>query len=668
MTETPRLREVELLPAEQRRMAEAAEPRIERQLVVVVGIGARGGEFAALDNSPRDATAMADLLQRDYGFVVWPSGQPLLNDTAGQDAIRDAVTSSLQAAADAARWLFYFAGHGLVVDGEGFLVPAGARRGEASTYLPLRWLLDACLGSACAETLIILDACYSGRALVRPDDLSDLIPAGEESESVRQIISSGNPDQPVLDAGGSGHSVFTQSLLEALEGWAGIHEADGSIRFPRLLDHLAFDVPGRLRALNLSAAHQQPIGGNLSGHRSGRGFVFQSIAPRLPPETVQGMRSDDPARRRENLARLVGEAQARPECKTTAVQLALRHLASAPSGTLVTHTLRYEPSAEARAQAATALGLLADATALATLIAALSDVPEVGRAAARALGQLADVRAAPALLNRLKAAEDGIFLDLVAAVGAVGVEAAILEALRESLRRGRLVPFVGPDFPSALTGLPDRTTLARELAQQHGLPPSDSLAAVAAATMRGGNRFSFTSHIVDKLNVPREQPGTIYPQLAALNVNFWISGAYDDLLPRRLSANSIVQGSDTQYWQPDRPVVVRLAGTASRPESLLVVERDYEQLRENEGDRHLLVSYLREALQGKVVLLLGYDPNNPDFEFLNRHILNKHWAGVDGRAFLVWPGKCSASAWNGQAIGHIAQTPQDILSQMEGQP
>ena len=643
------------VPTEQ---SEVEREAIQNQQALVIGIGAYGAGFNPLANAPHDAQAIADGLAREYGFTLLPSGSSMLDGQASRDAIRSAIETSLRQADAVTRWLFYFAGHGLVSAGQGYLLPVDAARDDPRTYLSLQWLLGECRQSACAEALIILDVCYGGRALVQPNDLSDLIPGENTGDRIRQLITSGNPDQPVLDIGGSGHSVFTQSLLEALQGWAGIHEGDSSIRFTRLLDHLVFEVPARLRALDMSAASQQPIGGNLIGNRMKRDFVLTPTVPRLSPETVQGTRSDDPGHRGENLVHLVREAEAHADRRALAVQLATHHLQREPSrlAVLITSSLNYEPATDVRAQAAFALGELRDPSAVEALIAALDDVPDVCRAAAHALGQLGDPRAALPLLDHLRTADDKLFLDLVGAIGAVGDPAVTLTALRESRRRGKLVPFVGPDWPQALTGLPDRVTLARELAQRERIPMSDSLASVAAATMGpGGSRFTFTDFLRRKLDDPRVRPGPFHQELAAPGVPFWIDGAYDGRLSRALNANAIFTGADTQYWKADRPTIVRLVGDISRPDSLLVIEPDYEQLRASEGDRRLLVSFLRQELEGKVVLLLGHDPSSSDFSTLVEYVLNGHLADVRVQPFIVWPAAGPSHEWNGCPIRQIIQ-------------
>jgi len=470
--------------------AVADAPAIRHQQALVVGIG-QYPHVAPLANAANDARDVGKLLQDEYGFELLPRGRVCLDGEATLASLQQAMRDSLAQAGPETRWLFYFAGHGMAAgdalagdaaaETQGYLLPVDAQRGQPATWLRLSELVRACLESACAQALIILDACYSGSALIRPNDLDDSIPVAAAAATgapgrahrpdphitrrVVQIVSSGNPAQPVMDGGGRGQSVFTQSLLEALQGWAGIHEEDdGRLRFSRLLDHLVFDVPGRLRALNYSTTSQRPIGGYLRRGPSEQGdFTFRPWSGRLPARIVQAARADDPSWRQKALADLSvakDDAARRP----AGVQLASAHtLRSGGAGApfLVTGFLDYEPVAAVRSQAAATLGELGDPAAAGALLALLDDEPPVCRTAARALARLHLPQAAGALAQRLEQAPDDLFLDLVEAIGMLAAPGsasadptAILSALHLALQKKKLVPVIGPDFPAGLTGLP----------------------------------------------------------------------------------------------------------------------------------------------------------------------------------------------------------------------
>jgi hypothetical protein len=394
---------------------------------------------------------------------------------------------------------------------------------------------------------------------------------------------------------------------------------------------------------------QQPVGGYLTGNVQRRDFTLQTNQPRLPAAILRGLHSQEPDRRKDELARLGRTCQQDPALLSQAMTLAMRHLQRQPSpapAMPVVGTLRYEPDPRVRAQAAATLATLLTVvvpqqlptTIREGLTQALDDEPMVARVAAGTLAKLADgdERVVPALLQRLHSADDSLFLDLVGAIGDTRHEQAMLAALREALRRRQLVPCIGPDLPPSLTGLPNRATLARQLAEYVAVETSESLAAVAESTMQGNSRFTFASWLRNRLDNPHVSPAPIYRALAKLPIPFWISCTYDNLLMRALQANAIMSGNDTHYWQPDRPTLVRLVGSIDRPDRLRVIALDYEELLEQEGERKLLVSFLRDQLQGKLLLFLGYDPHSTDFALLVTHVLNEHLAGVNARAFGVW--------------------------------
>lgn len=604
---------------------------IQRQQALVVGIGDYGGRFATLGNARNDARAVAELLAADYGFELLPNGGALLDAQAGLETIQEVIRTRLDQADAATRWLFYFAGHGTVVDGRGYLIPSDAGYNDPGTYLALDWLLAECQTSACGEVLILLDACHSGQALVRSDSL-DLPAPSKDERRVRQILTSGSPDEPVLDGGAEGHSIFTQTLLETLRGWTGAHDEQGRVTFPRLHDELAYQIPVRLRTLGFSSFRQQPLGGNFLGNSVGRQFSFTPRAglERLPPEIVRDLRSGDSERRVSGWRLVPGKTQDRSRSQAVAMAV---------------WALQKDSSASVRQAAAVALGGLHDLGAGPALIGALLDESEeVRRAAAHALGQLGVKEAAPALLERLRAEGDALFLDLIDAIGVLEDPDAILVALAEALRRKKLVPVMGPDFTKEQTNLPGRAEVVLDLLkrvddpeQRKALVARPSLAEVADSLSHGGR---FLGDVIlflrTRLDDPRIRPGPVYNQCAKLPVSLWISTAYDTMLERAVKADArVVSGESAYSARPERTTVVKLLGDITQPDSLVLLEQDYKVLRPDETDRHALLDFLRRSLAGKVVVVLGSDPASPDFELLVKYVFNEHLQGTPFSLVLV---------------------------------
>ncbi|MEE8525456.1 MAG: caspase family protein [Thermoanaerobaculia bacterium] len=292
----------------------APDRPVREQLAVVAGVGAY--DFRPLANAAADARVLGALLQQDFGFQLLPSGTALIDGDADLATLEGAILASLDQGNADSRWLFYFAGHGEVVEEKGFLLPADAREGDPTSYLALEWLVQQALASRCREILIVLDMCYAGRALMKPDVQPWIEPGESASRGTVQLLAAGGPQQVVLDGGGQGHSVFSRCLLEALEGWAGIHGDDGSVRFTPLREYLDVEVERRLEAIEMDSGQQQLLGitvrAGLKGSVKGD-FRFQSRHPRLPPEIIEGIRAADSRVRRASLAALPAACEDWPE-------------------------------------------------------------------------------------------------------------------------------------------------------------------------------------------------------------------------------------------------------------------------------------------------------------------------------------------------------------------
>jgi hypothetical protein len=614
---------------------------------LVVGIDRYRKPFSSLFNAANDAKAAAKVLLEDYSFAM----TLLLDEMANKATIESEIKNALKSGADT-RWLFYFAGHGTVENGQGFLLPADAEKGNLQSFVALQDLLQTCVQSDCGEVLIILDACYSGRGFVRPDILDNPAPNAEERR-VRQIIAAGNPHEMVLDGGADNHSLFTASLLEVLNGWTGAHDNQGRVTFSKLRDELAYQIPANLRSMGYSTISQQPLGGNFQSNIDGRQFTFTPRigVQRLSPEIVRDLRSGDSERRVSGWRSIPFKAETDTHAQSAAMAV---------------WTLMNDSSESVRGAAAATLGSLPKSEAtVQVLIDALADKVTVCRAAAKSLGELKAVDAGGALLGHLLEAPTDLFLDFTGAIGEMGDPSLILSALRVALQRKMLVPFIGPDLPQELTGVKSREDFVKEFSQHEGIDLSDSLAQVAnIATRNGQQRHSLVRTLKDAYGNPLQKPGPFYEALKNLDAPFWLSACYDNLLAKTIDANLIVIGEDTKYWRTGRPTVVRLVGDPGSIRGLVVLEKEYEYLRENEGDRKLLLSFLHQELQGKIVLLLGYDPASRDFALLVKYMLNQHLAGVSTQAFLVRTGLTSNLVWNGQSVQIIQEDALKLVTQL----
>jgi tetratricopeptide (TPR) repeat protein len=111
-----------------------------------------------------------------------------------------------------------------------------------------------------------MDSCYSGLALTRGTGMAKSANYLQEiaRRLAREMFTAGGADEQVADNGPNGHSVFTWTLLQALDGRADLN-GDGVITGAELAAYVAPAVSALSR--------QTPVFGNLPGSEGGD-FIF----------------------------------------------------------------------------------------------------------------------------------------------------------------------------------------------------------------------------------------------------------------------------------------------------------------------------------------------------------------------------------------------------------
>lgn len=179
-----------------------------------------------LDTAVRDAKAVARILRTKYGFET----ELLLNATRYD--ILEALNKLRQRLNKNDNLLIYYAGHGTLdrVNMRGQWLPVDAEPDSTANWISNISITDILNVMAAKQILVVADSCYSG-ALTR-SALAHLQTGMTTQEHLnwlrtmahkraRTALTSGGL-KPVLDAGGGGHSVFAEALLEALKSNEGI--------------------------------------------------------------------------------------------------------------------------------------------------------------------------------------------------------------------------------------------------------------------------------------------------------------------------------------------------------------------------------------------------------------------------------------------------------------
>ena len=264
-------------PGPDRPSATAGEPGAyyRKSWALVVGINAYR-HWPQLGYAVDDARSVSKILVERFGFPE-ENVFTLFDEEATRDKIVEllgGVLADPDRVGPDDRLVVFFAGHGatraLPSGGElGYLVPVDA---ELSSYqtraISMTQLRDFSELIPAKHVLYIMDSCYSGIALTRGTGMGG---GGAEKylrevtrRRARQILTAGGAEQAVADNGPGGHSIFTWTLLQGLQGLA---DMDGN-GFVTATELGAFVAPVVSRY-----SEQTPAFGNLVGSEGGE-LVF----------------------------------------------------------------------------------------------------------------------------------------------------------------------------------------------------------------------------------------------------------------------------------------------------------------------------------------------------------------------------------------------------------
>jgi WD40 repeat protein len=212
----------------------------ETNRAYVIGVNAYSNGIPPLRTAVADAERLGLLLEALHGYRVrsFPrDGAPSLANL--RQLLREALP---QEVGPNDRVVFYFAGHGIALDGddgpEGYLVPEDANREDRRSFLAMTELNETLAHLPCRHLLLILDCCFAGA--FRWSSTRDLtaLPSVIHRERFEryihdpawQVLTSAAHDQTALDVLSGNtigerieadkHSPFAAALFRALAGEA----------------------------------------------------------------------------------------------------------------------------------------------------------------------------------------------------------------------------------------------------------------------------------------------------------------------------------------------------------------------------------------------------------------------------------------------------------------
>jgi hypothetical protein len=210
----PRLLTTSIAAALALAVCAVAPARAEKRVALVIG-NSHYKNVSPLDNPVNDAKLMAETL-RALGFVIVGGSARLDLDKAAFDGAVQGFSEQIQGA-DVG--LFYYAGHGVQVRGQNYLVPVSANP-TRETDVDFQ-MVDTALvmrqmdGAGTKLNIVILDACrnnpFGGRGLRGADGGLAQMRAPEGT-----LISYATQPGNVARDGANGNSPYTRALADAI--------------------------------------------------------------------------------------------------------------------------------------------------------------------------------------------------------------------------------------------------------------------------------------------------------------------------------------------------------------------------------------------------------------------------------------------------------------------
>jgi peptidoglycan/xylan/chitin deacetylase (PgdA/CDA1 family)/uncharacterized caspase-like protein len=257
--------------------ADPPPPLYRESWAVVAGID-NYPKWPKLQYAVNDATGVRDLLVNKFGFkrdhVI-----TLFNEEATREKILSALGDTLSNPNNVHhddRVFIFFAGHGStrrLPSGRdlGYIIPWDADtqnfQGQAISMTNFQ---DISESIPAKHVFFVMDSCYSGLAITRAAQAGNNYLREMSRRTAREMLTAGGANEEVADNGPNGHSVFTWTLLQGLEGRADLN-SDGFITAAELAAYVGPSVS--------TLSHQTPAFGNLPGAEGGE-FIFE-----LHPET-----------------------------------------------------------------------------------------------------------------------------------------------------------------------------------------------------------------------------------------------------------------------------------------------------------------------------------------------------------------------------------------------
>jgi hypothetical protein len=191
-------------------------PDIRRSRAVLIGVG-RYRVLGQLDAVHNNLSALAEALRDERVWGLQPGNCVIVEHAVSAAAILDPIHEAAREATDTP--LVYYAGHGLVDPWRGELHVALTESDPQRIYtaVPYSQVRDLLLNSHATRKVVILDCCYSGRALGQMSGGAAEAVATQASVDGTYVLAAAAENRAAVAPPGARFTGFTGELISVIE-------------------------------------------------------------------------------------------------------------------------------------------------------------------------------------------------------------------------------------------------------------------------------------------------------------------------------------------------------------------------------------------------------------------------------------------------------------------
>lgn len=220
--------------------------------ILAVGINEYQNKSLNLNYAKTDATSFAQQMKQQ-GEAIYSN--VVLHQIYDKEASKENILAKIRQLKDKILindvFVFYYAGHGSMVDGKFYLVSSGASRlydsDKIDEYgIEAELLQQTMLEIKALKQLIIMDACQSGgsvEVLAQRGAPEEKAIAQLSRSSGIHVMAAAGSEQYATEFESLGHGLFTYALLKGLSGDADGAPKDGKVTIYELKSYLDDQVP-----------------------------------------------------------------------------------------------------------------------------------------------------------------------------------------------------------------------------------------------------------------------------------------------------------------------------------------------------------------------------------------------------------------------------------------